>query len=202
LIISPSTVAVEMSLVDNVLPHDRFAHLVKLTARGFARAWQLRLAEHEVSYGHWTFLRILWEAEGLTQRELGVRAGVTEPTAFAALQAMAKRGFVTRRRNPQSRKEIQVFLTPAGRALKGKLVPLAIEANAVALRGVPAADVAATRRTLLAVIENLAADEAASSAQHRRIPSTRELSRLVRSGTLAGRRSVASRGGKRSGQVG
>ena len=57
------------------LPQDRFAHLVKLAARGLARALQMRLTEHAVSYGHWTFLRILWEAEGLTQRELGDRAG-------------------------------------------------------------------------------------------------------------------------------
>src|SRR5689334_16395169 len=167
-----------MTLTDNVLPHDRFAHLVKLAARGLARALQMRLTEHAVSYGHWTFLRILWEAEGLTQRELGGRAGVTEPTTFAALQAMEKRGYVVRKRNPKSRKEIQVYLTPAGRALKSKLVPLAVDVNAVGLRGVPVADVAATRRTLLALIENLAADEAASVTPLRRIPSTRELSRL------------------------
>src|SRR5262245_11589531 len=170
-----------MTLVDNVLPHDRFAHLVKLAARALARALQMRLTEHEVSYGHWTFLRILWEAEGLTQRELGDRAGVTEPTTFAALQAMATRGYVLRKRNPKSRKEIQVFLTPAGRARKGRLVPRAIDVNDVVLRGVAAADIAATRRTLIALIENLAADEAASMTPLRRIPSTRELSRLGRS---------------------
>ena len=170
-----------MTLADNVLPHDRFAHLVKLAARGLARALQMRLTEHAVSYGHWTFLRILWEAEGLTQRELGARASVTEPTTFSALHAMAKRGYVVRKRNPKSRKEIQVYLTPAGRALKGKLLPLAVDVNAVALRDVPAADVAATRRTLLVLIENLAADETASVTPTRRIPSTRELSRLARS---------------------
>jgi DNA-binding MarR family transcriptional regulator len=176
-----------MTLVDNVLPHDRFAHLVKLSARALARALQMRLTEHAVSYGHWTFLRILWEAEGLTQRELGDRAGVTEPTTFAALQAMEKRGYVVRKRNPKSRKEIQVYLTPAGRALKAKLVPLAVDVNAIALRGVPAADVAATRRTLLALIENLAVDATASVTPLRRIPSTRELARLGR-GSKAVRR--------------
>src|SRR3954471_14325718 len=93
---------------NNAAHEERFAHLVKLAARGLARALQMRLTEHAVSYGHWTFLRILWEAEGLTQRELGTRAGVTEPTTFAALQAMAKRGYVVRKRNPKSRKEIQV----------------------------------------------------------------------------------------------
>ena len=169
------------------VPNDRLAHLVKDAARGLARALQMRLTEHAVSYGHWTFLRILWETEGLTQRELSVRVGVMEPTTFAALKAMAQRGYVTRRRNPQSRKEMQVFLTPQGRALQAKLVPLAEEVNDVALRGVGAGDIAATRRTLLALINNLAADEMASLTPLRRIPSTRELSRLARR-TRAGRR--------------
>jgi DNA-binding MarR family transcriptional regulator len=172
---------------NNAAHAERFAHLVKLAARGLARALQMRLTEHSVSYGHWTFLRILWEEEGLTQRELSARVGVMEPTTFAALKAMAQRGYVTRRRNPQSRKEMQVFLTPQGRALQAKLVPLAEEVNDVALRGVGAADVVATRRTLLALIKNLAEDERASLTPLRRIPSTRELSRLARR-TRAGRR--------------
>jgi DNA-binding MarR family transcriptional regulator len=163
--------------VGNSAAHEeRFAHLVKLAARGLARALQMRLTEHTVSYGHWTFLRILWEEEGITQRELSGRAGVMEPTTFAALKAMAQRGYVTRRRNPQSRKEMQVFLTPQGRALQAKLVPLAVGA----------ADVAATRRMLLALINNLVADERAPTPL-RRMPSTRELSRLAR-GTRARRR--------------
>ena len=164
----------------NATHEERFAHLVKLAARGLARALQMRLTEYSVSYGHWTFLRILWDEEGLTQRELSARAGVMEPTTFAALKAMAQRGYVTRRRNPQSRKEMQVLLTPQGRALQAKLVPLAEEINDVALRRVGAADIAATRRTLLALINNLAADEKAAPTSLRRIPSTRELSRLAR----------------------
>src|SRR6516162_1207180 len=143
------------------VPNDRLAHLVKHAARGLARALQMRLTEHSVSYGHWTFLRILWEAEGLTQRQLSDQAGVMEPTTFSALNAMERLGYVTRRPNPKSRKEVHVYLTPRGRALKGKLVPVAEDVNEVALRGVAAADIAATRRTLLAVVANLAADEAA-----------------------------------------
>jgi MarR family transcriptional regulator, organic hydroperoxide resistance regulator len=163
----------------DAVPNDRLAHLVKHAARGLARALQMRLTEHAVSYGHWTFLRILWESEGLTQRQLSDQAGVMEPTTFSALGAMEKVGYVERRPSPTSRKEIHIYLTPKGRALKGKLVPLAEDVNEVALRRVPAADVAATRRTLLAIIENLAVDEAGTLAPHRRIPSTRELSRLL-----------------------
>src|SRR5262249_51516152 len=134
---------------NSVAHEERFAHLVKLAARGLARALQMRLTEHSVSYGHWTFLRILWDKEGLTQRELSARAGVMEATTLAALKARARGGYATGRRTPKSRKERRVFLTPQGRALQAKLVPLAKEVNDVALGGVGAADIAATRRTLL-----------------------------------------------------
>src|SRR5438552_220538 len=171
----------------DTVPNDRMAHLVKLAARGLARALQMRLAEHAVSYGHWTFLRILWANEGLTQRQLSVQAAVMEPTTVSALRAMEKRGYITRRQNPQSRRETHVFLTAAGRALKKKLVPLAEDVNAVGLRGVAGADIAATRRTLLALIQNLIADERAAKTS-RRMPSTREWSLLIQAGKTAGRR--------------
>ena len=58
-------------------------------------------------------------------------------------------------------------------------MPLAKDVNAIAARGVPAADVAATRRTLLALLHNLAVDEARPRSALRRVPSTRELGRLV-----------------------
>jgi DNA-binding MarR family transcriptional regulator len=172
------------------VPNDRLAHLVKHAARSFARALQMRLAVHSVSYGHWSFLRILWESEGLTQRQLSGQAGVMEPTTFSALKAMERLGYVVRKPSPTSRKEVHVYLTRKGRALKNKLVPLAEEVNEVALRDVESADVAATRRTLLAFIENLAADEMASLTTRRRIPSTRELSRLLNRASPQARRSL------------
>ena len=76
--------------------------------------------EHSVSYGHWTFLRILWETEGLTQRQLSAQAGVMEPTTFSALNAMERRGYVVRRPSPRNRKEIHVYLTPQGTGLEGQ----------------------------------------------------------------------------------
>ena len=178
------------------VPNDRLAHLVKHAARGLARALQMRLTEHSVSYGHWSFLRILWETEGLTQRKLSDEAGVMEPTTFSALNAMEKLGYVVRRPSPTSRKEVHVYLTPKGRALKTKLVPLAEEVNDVALRHVDPGDIAATRRTLLALIANLAADEAQSLTLRRRIPSTRELSRLLNGSRPRARKSSLRRRGR------
>jgi DNA-binding MarR family transcriptional regulator len=172
------------------VPNDRLAHLVKDATRALVRALQMRLAEHQVSFGHWTFLRILWEHDGLTQRELSMQAGVMEPTTFSALKAMEQLGYVERRQLPENRKNIYVFLTPKGRALKEKLVPLAEEVNRVAVTGLNPADVAKTRQLLLAVIESLARDEERSENTARRVPSTRELARRVANGAK-GRRARA-----------
>ena len=140
------------------VPNDRMAHLVKDATRGFLRALQTRLARHEVPFGHWAFLRILWQRDGLTQRELSIEAGVMEPTTFVALRAMEALGYVALQQRPDNRKNNYVFLTPRGKRLKKLLVPLAEEVNALALHGLPDADVATTRHALLTMIDNLARD--------------------------------------------
>ena len=143
----------------DAVPNDRMAHLIKDATRALIRALQLRLAPCDVSFGHWAFLRILWENDGLTQRELSREAGVMEPTTFAALKAMERKGYIRRRRLSGNRRKVHIFLTAKGHALKRRLVPLAEEVNRVALRRVRATDVMVARLTLLAVIANLAADE-------------------------------------------
>ena len=154
------------------VPDDRLAHLVKDATRALLRALQMRLTAHDVSLGHWTYLRILWEKDGLTQRELSEQAGVMEPTTFSALNAMEKLGYVVRRQLPDNRRKVYVYLTPKGRLLKGKLVPLAEDVNHVAVT----------------ILENLARDDIAADDPQRRIPSTRELASRVADKAKAGRK--------------
>jgi len=159
----------------DAVPNDRLAHLVKDASRAFVRALQSRLALHGVPFGHWTFLRILWETDGLTQRELSAEAGVMEPTTHVALNAMERLGYIRRRRLAANRRNVYVHLTAKGRALKSKLVPLAENVNEAGIEGIGKADVATTRRTLIAIIDNLARDgvdsttmrKARSAAQNR-----------------------------------
>lgn len=150
----------------NILRHwreavsnDRLAHLVRDAARAFQKALQIRLAQHAVPFGHWTFLRILWESDGLTQKELSERAGVMEPTTFIAMKAMETLGYVLRRQLPPNKKNVYVYLSDEGRALKKKLVPMAEETNNVSILGISPEDIKTTRKVLFAMIENLAQDE-------------------------------------------
>jgi len=107
-------------------------------------------------YGHWAFLYILWQTDGMTQRQLSEQAGVYDSTTLGALQGMEKLGYIFRRKMPENRKEVRVFLAPKGAALKAVLMPVVEELNLVALEGIPEYDIEVTRRTLTALAANLA----------------------------------------------
>jgi MarR family transcriptional regulator, organic hydroperoxide resistance regulator len=159
------------------VPDDRLAHLIRDAARALVRGLTMRLAEHQVPFGHWSFLRVLWEGDGITQRELSERAGVMEPTTFSAIKTMERLGYVMRRRRNDDRKKIFIYLTPRGRLLKEKLVPLAEQVNSMAVEGVQPDHVKIVRSVLLTIIENMAQDEATSE---RPMPSTRVIAKLAR----------------------
>ena len=163
---------------------DRLAHLIKDATRALVRALQIRLIEYDVSFGHWTFLRILWEKDGITQRALSEAAGVMEPTTYAALVGMGKLGYIERRQSPENKKNMYVFLTAEGKALESKLVPLAVEVNEVSMRGATEEEIRITRKVLLGIIENLAADDQDTMESARKMPSTRTLGRIVSQSAL------------------
>ena len=94
----------------------------------------------------------------------GEAAGVMEPTTFSAVKAMESMGLIERRHLSGNRKNMHVFLTPAGRVLEKKLVPLAEEVNHISVEGISDKSIAALRVTLLAMIENLARAEGLSDA--------------------------------------
>ena len=158
---------------------DRLAHLIKDATRALVRALQIRLIEYDVSFGHWTFMRILWEQDGITQRALSEAAGVMEPTTYAALTGMEKLGYIERRQSPENKKNMYVFLTEHGRTLEAKLVPLAIEVNDISMRDISAEDIRTTRKVLLGIIKNLAAEESEAGPAERKMPSTRQLGDIV-----------------------
>lgn len=172
----PATEAILQHWRESV-PNDRIAHLIRDAARGVTRGLQLRLAQFDVSFGHWVFLRILWEEDGLSQRQLSERAGLMESTTHTALRRMEEVGYVVRQNQPGNLRKQHVFLTPQGKKLKRVLVPLAEAVNEAASHGISAADIATTRQTLFAMIVNLARDEARAAEQGHGMPSTRAMRR-------------------------
>lgn len=142
-------------------PNERISHLMREADKRSIRALQDRLAEHRVAHGHWTFLRILWESDGISQARLSELAGVMTSSTSVAVQAMERLGYIKRRQHKDNARKIYVYLTTAGRALEQKLVPLAIAVNDIATAGISRKDREKLRILLQQVIRNF--DEALKS---------------------------------------
>jgi DNA-binding MarR family transcriptional regulator len=99
----------------------------------------------------WYFLRALWHEDGLTQRELSNRAGTMEPTTLSAILIMEKKGLVRRVRNRNDRRKWHIHLTPKGRALKSKLLPLAREVVDTAVQNLSRSEVTQLLKALAEV---------------------------------------------------
>lgn len=132
------------------------AHLLRDAQRAMSRTLALRLSAHQVSIGHWYFLRALWEEDGLTQRDLSHRVGMMEPTTVTALNGMERRDLVQRVRNPRDRRKVNIFLTDKGRSLRTQLLGFEAEVNAHAVEGLSEAEVECLLNALRVVNVNLA----------------------------------------------
>jgi MarR family transcriptional regulator, organic hydroperoxide resistance regulator len=130
-------------------------YLLRMTHRSFARAMQAQIEPRGVTIGMWYFLRILWEEDGLTQRELSQRIEMMEPTTATALRNMEERNLVRRVRNVGDKRKVNIYLTDEGRALRDVLLPYARQVNEQALAGVSGPDIAVYRRVLSQMRVNL-----------------------------------------------
>ena len=157
------------------LQDERVAHLVRLCARGFNRSLSRLLSGHDISFGQWVFLRILWQEEGLAQRQLSERANLTEPTVHTALIKMEQQGLIRRQHKEGDRRKQYVYLSERGRELRRILEPLAVDANDTAMAGLDANQQDALHRMLIHILANLETDEAEAEARGQRIPPTRGL---------------------------
>ncbi len=128
--------------------------LVRAVNRALQRALQERISLRGVTPGQWYFLRVLWEEEGLTQRDLSARVGMTEPTAVVAINGMEKAKLVRRVRSEKDRRKSYVFLTKKGMDLREVMLPLAKEVNDIAISDVPPRDLTVLRRVLKSMIDN------------------------------------------------
>jgi DNA-binding MarR family transcriptional regulator len=71
------------------------------------------------------------------------------------LDVMERRGLISRTRNTEDRRKVNIHLTPRARALKDKLLPYRAKINRKATRGMTPEEVETLLRLLTQVISNL-----------------------------------------------
>src|ERR1700691_2915395 len=130
-------------------------YLVRDAHRAFQRLLERRISAYGVTRGQWYFLRVLWTADGLSQRELSARVGMMEPTTVIALRSMERAGLIRRVRGDDDRRKGRVFLTAKAKRLRNELLTVAQTITAEAEQGIAPRELAAFRRIIARMTANL-----------------------------------------------
>ena len=114
------------------------------------------LATHKLTIDMWRVLAALSNNGGQRQIDLADVTSIEASTVSRLVTRLVRLGLVTRGRSETSNREVQVQLSPKGRALVKKLIPVALGLEATAVEGISAADLAQLKRTLRRIYANLA----------------------------------------------
>jgi DNA-binding MarR family transcriptional regulator len=146
--------------------------LMRIALRGLRSAFKARLARDGIPWSAWYCLRVLWEEEGLTQRELVDRVGLMQPNIVNALRIMQKRRLVVIEREAADRRKLRIYLTREAKRLKARLLPdMRDLVEAISLKGFSPAEKTTLERLLNKMCQNIEAharETAAATPRARR----------------------------------
>lgn len=110
-------------------------YLANHMARVFALALDAELHPLGLRLGAFPALLLLWEGDGLTQRDLVKNLDIEQPTMAATLTRMERDGLIQRSRDETDGRAQRIRLTARGRAIEAPAKAAAQRVNAIALRG-------------------------------------------------------------------
>ena len=145
---------------------ESLGYLVNYLAKLFVQLQTTYLTPYGVYPGQGAVLLFLWVQDGQTQRELSRQVTIDEASMVRSIDRMERNGLVRRVRNAKDRRQINIYLTDKGRALRDQLVPGAIAGNAVATQGFTESERNQVFALLLQMIASL--EEAVSSQPENR----------------------------------
>lgn len=144
-------------------PESSYGYSTRILHRAFDRLLQRHLAEHGIKNSHWYFLRILWQREGLTQRELSNETNLMESSTVIMLNQMEQSGLIRKKKDPDDKRKLRIFLTPKARRLEKRLLPIAIQLNEMAANGITRDELETFIRVAGKMTDNLLAPTDAGS---------------------------------------
>lgn len=121
------------------------------TVRAVRARLDRSLQDAGLRLGQYQLLRLLWEQDGMTPRELAERLDVEMPTVTRTVQRLLRDGFVRREAHPEDARSVRIYLTPRGEELRERTSRILATETEHALHGFSTAE----RQDLIALMERI-----------------------------------------------
>lgn len=113
------------------------------------------LREFGISLFEWRILSALWDGENLSLNDIAEVIVADLSTTSRQVKGLVCAGLVARARPDEDRRALSLVLTAEGRELTKRIIPIARTHERIATQGLTPADLAALRRCLIRIYENL-----------------------------------------------
>jgi DNA-binding MarR family transcriptional regulator len=117
----------------------------------YGRAYKPILDELGLTYTQYIAIVALWEHDNQTVSSLGEKLFLESNTLTPILKKLEAMGYLRRQRSPEDERQVVVSLTPAGRRLREKALPM----NLVKESGLAPADFAKIQKAVSVLRDNL-----------------------------------------------
>lgn len=138
---------------------ESFPYLVNRVGVRIGEVFSRRLEEHDVTLPMYRVLAALWARGDQRLGDLAETTSIEVSTLSRLIGTMAGRKLVSRQRPADNGRAVEINLTEHGRAVVRVLMPLAVQHEALALRGFTPEECERLKRDLVRVFENLVAYE-------------------------------------------
>jgi DNA-binding MarR family transcriptional regulator len=133
----------------NILPY----LMNRLTAR-MNQNLADNLRRRGFTFQDWRVLAVLAVHEGANLTELADEAVIPQPSVSRLVANLSRRGYVERESGKRDSRIVHLFLTPAGKKVYDKMLPLAVDEYRAAMKGFSASETEQLHGALLRMMKN------------------------------------------------
>jgi MarR family transcriptional regulator for hemolysin len=131
-------------------------YIINRTAKAFVKALDSQLREKVgVTAGQWKVLVMLFDQNGLTQKEIADRLELDGATLIPIIDKMEKDKLVVRKVDPADRRNNRIYRTEMANALWDKMMQCVSSIRQISLKGIPDQNVKIMKDVLENIWQNL-----------------------------------------------
>lgn len=100
-------------------------------------------------------MMLLWEQDGLTQNQLVEKLGKDKTNIARMASCLEKKGFIKRSPCQDDRRSLKIYLTPCGKELGKKVIPISEEFNDIVSNNLSDEELIELERLLTKINQNV-----------------------------------------------
>ena len=113
-----------MSQFENLKLKNQLCFALYAATNAITRAYRSRLSHIGLTYSQYLVMMVLWEADGITVKNIAQQLHLDSPTITPLLKRLESAGFLKRQRNANDERVVNIFLTDAGRNIQARVAEM------------------------------------------------------------------------------